>query len=53
MLREAGIGILMENAPQSLKDLLPQLEITSTNDTDGVANYITNKIINSKLELQQ
>lgn len=53
MLREAGIGVLMENAPQSLKELLPQLEITSTNDTDGVANYITNKIINSKLELQQ
>jgi Cof subfamily protein (haloacid dehalogenase superfamily) len=53
MLREAGIGVLMENAPQSLKELLPQLEITTTNETDGVANYITNKIINSKLELQQ
>jgi Cof subfamily protein (haloacid dehalogenase superfamily) len=53
MLREAGIGVLMENAPQSLKELLPELEITTSNDNDGVANYIINKIINSKLQLQQ
>ena len=38
MLRAAGIGIAMENAPQSIKDCADY--ITDTNDNDGVAQAI-------------
>jgi len=45
MLNATGIGLIMENAPDSLKNKLPHLEIISSNDTDGVAKYLSQKMI--------
>jgi Cof subfamily protein (haloacid dehalogenase superfamily) len=41
MLDTAGIGIIMGNAPENLKNKLPHLEVISTNNEDGVARYLT------------
>jgi len=41
MLNAAGLGIIMGNAPENLKDKLPHLEVISTNNEDGVARYLT------------
>ena len=47
MLCKAGIGVLMDNAPQSLKDHLAFLDQTTSNDAHGVASYLTmNNLIN-------
>lgn len=45
MLSGVGIGIIMGNAPQSLKDVLPQLEVIGTNAEDGVAQFLSKKIL--------
>jgi Cof subfamily protein (haloacid dehalogenase superfamily) len=41
MLNAAGIGLIMENAPENLKSKLPHLEVISNNNEDGVARYLT------------
>ncbi|MBF4473372.1 Cof-type HAD-IIB family hydrolase [Flavobacterium sp. HJJ] len=41
MLDAAGIGLIMGNAPQSLKNKLPHLKVISTNNEDGVARYLS------------
>jgi Cof subfamily protein (haloacid dehalogenase superfamily) len=40
MLNTAGIGLIMENAPDNLKSKLPHLEVISSNNEDGVAKYL-------------
>ncbi|WP_281239586.1 Cof-type HAD-IIB family hydrolase [Flavobacterium praedii] len=44
MLEVAGIGLIMGNAPENLKNKLPHLEVISTNNEDGVAKYLSNFI---------
>lgn len=41
MLVSAGKSLIMENAVESLKDKLPQLEVISSNENDGVARYLS------------
>ena len=41
MLGAAGIGLIMENAPENLKRKLSHLEVISNNNEDGVAQYLT------------
>ncbi|WP_281638302.1 Cof-type HAD-IIB family hydrolase [Flavobacterium marginilacus] len=41
MLDAAGIGLIMGNAPQNLKNKLPHLKVISTNNEDGVARYLS------------
>ena len=45
MLALSGKGIIMGNAPESLKKKLSHLEVISTNDNDGVAEYLTKEIL--------
>jgi Cof subfamily protein (haloacid dehalogenase superfamily) len=40
MLNIAGIGLIMENAPDNLKSKLPHLKVISSNNEDGVAKYL-------------
>ena len=40
MLDAAGIGLIMANAPENLKNKLPHLEVVLTNNEDGVARYL-------------
>ncbi|MFC5683561.1 Cof-type HAD-IIB family hydrolase [Flavobacterium sp. MAHUQ-51] len=47
MLNATAKGLLMGNAPDSLKNKLPHLEVISKNHEDGVANYIADKILNN------
>lgn len=49
MLSSTGKGLIMGNAPITLKETLPHLEIIKTNAEDGVAKYISSKILNEKL----
>lgn len=44
MLNAAGIGLLMDNAPDSLKDKLPHLGIIASNTEEGVAQYLSSKL---------
>jgi Cof subfamily protein (haloacid dehalogenase superfamily) len=45
MLCSAGKGLLMGNAPDSLKNKLSHLEVILANDTDGVAKYLAKKLL--------
>lgn len=47
MLNATAKGLLMGNAPDSLKNKLAHLEVISKNHEDGVANYIADKILNN------
>lgn len=47
MLLNSGKGIVMENATSSLKSKLSHLEVISTNDSDAVAKYLSEIILNS------
>ncbi|WP_269225652.1 Cof-type HAD-IIB family hydrolase [Flavobacterium eburneipallidum] len=40
MLAATGKALIMGNAPQTLKEALPDLEIITTNANDGVAKYL-------------
>jgi Cof subfamily protein (haloacid dehalogenase superfamily) len=40
MLNAAGIGLIMGNAPENLKEKLSHLEVISSNNEDGVARYL-------------
>ena len=46
MLNSTFKGLLMGNAPDSLKNKLPHLEIITTNDNDGVAKYLSQTVLN-------
>ncbi|GGA81736.1 hydrolase [Flavobacterium palustre] len=45
MLNATHKGLLMGNAPDSLKSKLAHLEVILKNHEDGVANYLTEKIL--------
>lgn len=47
MLLATAKSLIMENAVESLKNKLSHLEVISTNDNDGVAKYLAQKILNS------
>ena len=47
MLKSTGKGLLMGNAPESLKNKLAHLEVIETNYNDGVANYLYDKLLNN------
>jgi hydroxymethylpyrimidine pyrophosphatase-like HAD family hydrolase len=46
MLNSTFKGLLMGNAPDSLKSKLSHLEIIETNNNEGVANYLSKIILN-------
>ena len=48
MLSSSGKGLIMGNAPVLLKETLPDLEVIKTNAEDGVAKYISSKILNKE-----
>lgn len=48
MLSASGKGLIMGNAPALLKETLPNLEVIKTNAEDGVAKYISSKILNKE-----
>lgn len=45
MLKATGKALLMDNAPQSLKNILSHLEVISSNDNDGVAKYLSEMLL--------
>ena len=45
MLVATGKGLIMENAVESLKTKLSNLEVISSNDEDGVARYLSENIL--------
>ncbi|TDE48562.1 HAD family hydrolase [Flavobacterium sp. GT3P67] len=47
MLKSSGKGLIMGNAPESLKDRLSHLEVILTNDNEGVAKYISQQLLNN------
>jgi hydroxymethylpyrimidine pyrophosphatase-like HAD family hydrolase len=47
MLIAAGLGLVMANAPESLK-ASSHLEVISTNDDDGVAKLLSDRVLNRK-----
>ncbi|MFC0781057.1 Cof-type HAD-IIB family hydrolase [Flavobacterium sp. HJSW_4] len=49
MLSASGKGLIMGNAPASLKEELSDLEVIQTNAEDGVAKYIATKILDKEL----
>jgi len=49
MLSVSGKGLIMGNAPDSLKEELSDLEVIKTNAEDGVAKYIASKILDKEL----
>lgn len=48
MLSVSGKGLIMGNAPALLKETLSDLEVIKTNAEDGVAKYISSKILNKE-----
>jgi len=48
MLSVSGKGLIMGNAPALLKETLPNLEVIKTNAEDGVARYISSKILDKE-----
>ena len=48
MLSASGKGLIMGNAPTQLKETLPNLEVIKTNAEDGVARYISSKILDKE-----
>ena len=45
MLKSTGKGLIMGNAPESLKNKLSYLEVILTNDNEGVATYLSKKLL--------
>ncbi|WP_016990787.1 Cof-type HAD-IIB family hydrolase [Flavobacterium sp. ACAM 123] len=48
MLNATAVGLVMGNAPDSLKSKLSHLEIIGTNDADGVAKFLLERVLNRK-----
>jgi Cof subfamily protein (haloacid dehalogenase superfamily) len=49
MLVATGKGLIMGNAPETFKNKLSHLEIIATNDDDGVAKYLSEKVLNGEV----
>jgi hydroxymethylpyrimidine pyrophosphatase-like HAD family hydrolase len=49
MLTTTAKGLIMGNAPKGLKAKLPHLEVILNNDEDGVAKYISEKVLDTLL----
>lgn len=49
MLKATGKGLVMGNAPDSLKNKLSHLEVILTNDNDGVAKHLHQEFLASSL----
>lgn len=49
MLLKTGKGLVMGNAPDSLKTKLSHLEVISTNDNDGVAKHLYQELLKSTI----
>lgn len=47
MLNSSGKGLIMGNAPDSLKDKLSHLDVILTNDNEGVAKYLAQQLLNN------
>lgn len=47
MLVTTGKGLIMGNAPESLKNKLSHLEVIATNHEDGVAKYLSDLLLNN------
>lgn len=45
MLSSTGKALIMGNAPQNLKNELPDLEVIATNKEDGVAKYLSENVL--------
>lgn len=45
MLSSTGKALIMGNAPQTLKETLPDLEVIAVNAEDGVAKYLTKMLL--------
>jgi Cof subfamily protein (haloacid dehalogenase superfamily) len=45
MLSSTGKALIMGNAPQNLKNELPDLEVIATNREDGVAKYLSDNVL--------
>lgn len=50
MLAMTGKGCIMENSQQSLKDLLPELEVISSNKDEGVPRYLRKMYFNTQYQ---
>lgn len=46
MLVTTGKGLIMGNAPETLKNKLSHLEVIATNHEDGVAKYLSETVLN-------
>jgi Cof subfamily protein (haloacid dehalogenase superfamily) len=53
MLDSTGIGLIMGNAPDNLKNKLPHLEIIESNDADGVAKYLSQKMVKKDISVSK
>lgn len=51
MLELAAKGLIMGNAPDSLKNKLSHLEVITPNDKDGVAKYLSEKILGANVSV--
>lgn len=47
MLVATGKGLIMGNAPETLKNKLSHLEVIATNHEDGVAKYLSDLLLNN------
>jgi hydroxymethylpyrimidine pyrophosphatase-like HAD family hydrolase len=50
MLLATKKGLIMSNAVESLKVKLSHLEVISSNDNDGVAKYLSQKILKTTVQ---
>lgn len=50
MLLATAKGLIMNNAVESLKIKLSHLEVISSNDSDGVAKYLSQKVLKSVVQ---
>lgn len=50
MLDAAGIGLIMGNAPDNLKNKLSHLEVITNNVEDGVARYLSDNVLKKKVK---
>jgi Cof subfamily protein (haloacid dehalogenase superfamily) len=53
MLDSTGIGLIMGNAPDNLKNKLSHLEIIESNDADGVAKYLSQEMVKKDISVSK
>lgn len=49
MLLSTGRGLIMGNAPDNFKNKLSHLEVIATNEKDGVAKYLVEKVLSTNV----